>query len=331
MTALATRFCNAGLSLARRSFGVDIETTLLYDSLDGCACCGPSPIRRFAFLKGRHLEERLEHLLIGRMRVRSMLRKFIKDALRTSNLALVRYQSFDEMARDRETVQALKWLAQLPDESARVLLAACQNSKAQLKQDLFVLSELGFKRNGYFVEFGAASGVDLSNTYLLEKEFGWQGIVAEPARRWHPILRRNRSCHIETDCVWRESAATIVFNEVNEGEYSAIDSYSSLDLHRDKRERGTKYEVHTISLEDLLDKYKAPKVIDYLSIDTEGSEFDILQVFNFEKYRVRIITCEHNYEERRLQVAELLAKHGYVAKRQDISQFDDWYIDSREL
>ena len=52
-------------------------------------------------------------------------------------------------------------------------------SKAQLKQDLFVLATLNFKRNGYFVEFGATSGVDISNTCLLEFDFGWRGILAE--------------------------------------------------------------------------------------------------------------------------------------------------------
>jgi hypothetical protein len=44
-------------------------------------------------------------------------------------------------------------------------------SRAQLRQDLFVLSETQYKRNGYFVEFGATTGIDLSNTYLLETEF----------------------------------------------------------------------------------------------------------------------------------------------------------------
>jgi hypothetical protein len=53
-----------------------------------------------------------------------------------------------------------------------------EKSKAQLRQDLFVLSETHYKRNGYFVEFGAANGIDLSNTYLLETEFSWSGILA---------------------------------------------------------------------------------------------------------------------------------------------------------
>ena len=80
-----------------------------------------------------------------------------------------------------------------------------KESKAQLKQDVFALIENDFKRDGFFVEFGAANGVHLSNTYLLEKEFGWRGILAEPARMWHADLQRNRTCAIEMDCVWSKS------------------------------------------------------------------------------------------------------------------------------
>ena len=64
-----------------------------------------------------------------------------------------------------------------------------EKSRAQLKQDIFVLLETGFKRDGYFVEFGATNGVDLSNSWLLEKAFGWTGILAEPARIWHDDLK----------------------------------------------------------------------------------------------------------------------------------------------
>ena len=65
------------------------------------------------------------------------------------------------------------------------LLKAIRNSKSQLGQDIFALFEVGFKEGGYFVEFGATNGVSLSNTYVLEKEFAWGGILAEPAMRWH--------------------------------------------------------------------------------------------------------------------------------------------------
>ena len=53
-----------------------------------------------------------------------------------------------------------------------------------------------------------------------------------------------------------------------------------------KGKKGKKYRIKTISLEDLLLKYNAPVVIDYLSMDTEGSEYEILSAFNFDKYKI---------------------------------------------
>ena len=87
-------------------------------------------------------------------------------------------------------------------------------SKAQIFQDLFVLFLTNEKKGGYFVEFGATNGVTLSNTYCLEKSFGWDGILAEPARCWHAELNANRNCKIETNCVWDKSGEQLEFNEV---------------------------------------------------------------------------------------------------------------------
>ncbi len=76
----------------------------------------------------------------------------------------------------------------------------------------------------------------------------------------------------------------------------------------------------------MLDKYQAPSKIDYLSIDTEGSEYEILSNFNFDKYQIQVITCEHNFTPAREQVLSLLTSKGYVRKFDKVSQFDDWYV-----
>ena len=199
-------------------------------------------------------------------------------------------------------------------------------SKSQLRQDVFVLSELNFKRHGFFVEFGATNGVDLSNTHLLEKQYGWQGILAEPARLWHADLIANRQARIETKCVWKATGQSLVFNEAKSPELSTIQDFSSADLHAKAREGGDTYSVETISLLDLLEKHDAPREIDYLSIDTEGSEFDILENFDFDKYRIRIVTCEHNYSPMRERLHSLFTKNGYTRKYEQLSQFDDWYV-----
>jgi FkbM family methyltransferase len=204
--------------------------------------------------------------------------------------------------------------------------ALTAKSKAQLGQDMFVLAELGFKKDGYFVEFGATNGVDLNNTYLLEKEMGWKGILAEPARVWHDALKANRNCHISFDCIWSQSHEELEFNEVNAAELSTINNFSGNDEHAKTRETGNTYNVYTISLLDLLKKYNAPKEIDYLSIDTEGSEFDILNAFDFDAYKIKVITCEHNFTPMREEIYKLLTSKGYKRKHTEFSRFDDWYV-----
>jgi FkbM family methyltransferase len=200
-------------------------------------------------------------------------------------------------------------------------------SQSQYKQDIFVLTQLGFKRNGYFVEFGATNGLELSNTYLLEKEFNWTGILAEPAKCWHEELLKNRQCHIETDCVWNKTGEILKFNQVESANVSTIDLFTEIpDGHQKARRKSTVYEVNTISLMDMLEKYQAPKIIDYLSIDTEGSEYEILRGFNFEKYSFKVITCEHNHTSARDKIFKLLASKGYVRRFTHLSMCDDWYI-----
>jgi FkbM family methyltransferase len=200
-------------------------------------------------------------------------------------------------------------------------------SRSQYRQDIFVLTQLDFKTGGYFVEFGATDGMDLSNTYLLEKRFGWNGILAEPATAWHADLERNRLANIEKNCVWAESNTTLLFNEVDRAGLSTVEGFSDADFHGEARRKRRQYPVQTISLVDLLEKYRAPKVIDFLSVDCEGSEFSILENFDFAKYRFRVIVCEHNFTPMRERIYQLLAGNGYRRVYEEFSHVDDWYVD----
>ncbi|MCS6320057.1 MAG: FkbM family methyltransferase [Nitrospira sp.] len=201
-----------------------------------------------------------------------------------------------------------------------------QESKSQLLQDLFVMYELQEKPGGYFVEFGATNGVDSSNSYLMETRYSWNGILAEPGRIWHEQLKKNRRCRIDERCVWRESGAHVEFNQVTEPELSTIHAYSDTDRYSNSRTKGDRYLVETISLNELLQEHGAPAEIDYLSIDTEGSELDILSAFDFDRYRIKIVTCEHNFTEARDKICALLTSKGYVRKFLTFSQNDDWYV-----
>jgi FkbM family methyltransferase len=199
-------------------------------------------------------------------------------------------------------------------------------SKSQFRQDLFVLTELNFKDNGFFVELGASNGVNFSNTYLLETEFNWNGILAEPARVWHEDLSQNRRAKIDLDCVWKESGEKLNFTETDFALLSTISDFKSHDMHSKARDQGKIYTVNTVSLMDLLKRHNAPHQIDYLSIDTEGSEYEIIKDFDFDAYAISIITCEHNFTSNRKKIFDLLISKGYIRKFDHISNVDDWYI-----
>ncbi len=200
------------------------------------------------------------------------------------------------------------------------------SSHSQLFQDLFVLFCTKGRRNGFFVEFGATNGVTLSNSYLLEKEFAWQGILAEPAKDWHAALQKNRSAAIDTRCVWRKTGEHLDFVETEYGELSTLVEFKDKDNNKSGRQAGKTYSVETVSLNDLLAKYNSPGHIDYLSIDTEGSEFDILSALNFSRYAIDIMTVEHNYTQDRSKIRSLLASNGFVNVFEAISGFDDWFL-----
>ena len=203
-----------------------------------------------------------------------------------------------------------------------------RHSKSQLGQDILALSITGLKKPGFFVEFGAADGQALSNSHILEKHFGWSGILCEPSKSWHPALEKNRKCKIDTRCVYSASGEKISFSENYLGELSAITEYSEPNSHGLLKRTTSSYEVETISLQDLLVTHGAPKFIEFLSIDTEGSEFEILKNFDFQSFRFGAICVEHNFADTREKINSLLLANGYQQVHADLSDFDDWYVQS---
>jgi len=195
---------------------------------------------------------------------------------------------------------------------------------SQLGQDLWVIEQTGAKRNGFFVEFGATDGVRLSNTWLLETEFDWTGICAEPNPVMFEQLRANRRCITSSACIGGVSGQEVEF--ILADAFGGIADYAMADHHAQRRDDfrrdGKTMRVTTVSLEDFLIAHDAPRKIDYLSIDTEGSEYEILRHFPFDQWSIRLITVEHNRTPMRENIRQLLEPLGY--QRTEV-EFDDWY------
>jgi FkbM family methyltransferase len=260
-----------------------------------------------------------------------MLKRAIRKALRTRGKDLA---SISELEFYRSIDSSSMLYSQLAQGQRELIAPFLPYSKSQIAQDLFALAFSETSSPKFFVEFGATDGVTLSNTWLLENKLGWSGILAEPARHWHELLAQNRSCHIDKRCVAKTSGLKYQFLEVASGgttspELSSIEKYATNgDWASDLRlNNSSRYEVDTVSLDDLLDECDAPSDIQFLSLDTEGSELEILEGYTFGKRHIRSICVEHNYVDvNRRQINALLLENGYKQVLRHVSRFDDWYV-----
>lgn len=201
------------------------------------------------------------------------------------------------------------------------------DSRAQMHQDSWVVQETSGKRKGFFVEIGAFDGMRLSNTYVLEKNYDWSGILAEPSpTHTIPILSK-RSAKLCTRPVDSHSGNTVLMRfMVHDPELSSIDRVAEKDMHAEYRKKDhVEIAMETLSLNDLLSQYDAPRGIDYISIDTEGNEFDILSSFDFDKYKVNLFTIEHNFTDDEARIDALLFSKGYERVFREYTSFDAWY------
>jgi FkbM family methyltransferase len=205
-----------------------------------------------------------------------------------------------------------------------------RDARAQFFQDLWVLFELGDKRGGYFVEFGASDAESLSNSWLLEQHHAWRGVLAEPNPVNHSSLMASRRAELDTRCVYASTGLTMEFHATDDPVLSTLAQFSDRDFHASARTARQSIAVETVSLDDLLDDHRAPSTIDYLSVDTEGSEYDILAAYSFKRH-VRCISVEHNFTSARESIDALLRSKGYVHRFPYASRADSWYVHRRDL
>lgn len=199
-------------------------------------------------------------------------------------------------------------------------------------QDQFVLEVLDGLCGGYFLDSGASNGVRGSNTVVLESDYGWTGVCVEPNTSFFDELRSNRECHCVNCCLYdREGEVDFVEADVLGG---ILDEYDPRLLSLAKRVYRVAEDVNgrpqttpkrARMLRSLLKEFCAPRVLDYWSLDTEGSELSILRSFPFDEYAVRVVTVEHNnWYPVRDEIRALLEDKGY--RRVRALTVDDGYV-----
>ncbi len=209
---------------------------------------------------------------------------------------------------------------------------------SQLYQDMFAEFVTGDEVNKTFLEFGATDGINLSNSYSLEKFSNWKGVIAEPDPQWHKRLKSNRpDSTIIYDCIWTKSNEKLEFISSYYGELSTLEKYrfndkDSMPGNTKNRNNNSKtIKVNTISLNDLINIKFNKKTPLYISIDTEGSEYEIIKSFDFNNYRPQVFTIEHNHTIFEKKIDDVLKLHNYKRIFEKLTAFDGWYVSEEAL
>jgi FkbM family methyltransferase len=191
-------------------------------------------------------------------------------------------------------------------------------------------------RGGYYVELGAADGIGFSNTLLFEMKKGWSGILIEPSPSNFLKCIENRSsqnkffCNACTSFEYTEKFVEMIYahymsialgvpSDISAPEDHALagEKYLATD-----KERTYRFGAEARPLNDLLIEAGAPKLIDFLSLDVEGVELEVLKGIDHKAFQFKLMCIETRSPER---VTEYLRQFGYYHQEQ-ISHHDHLYL-----
>ncbi|MEK0436664.1 MAG: hypothetical protein RLZZ530_630 [Pseudomonadota bacterium] len=169
---------------------------------------------------------------------------------------------------------------------------------SQAGQDKFI-NNLFFRgmKNGFFVEIGAYNGIDGSNCYFFEKFLNWSGLAIEPSPSQFLSLQKNRRCKCINKAVAKKSEK-IEFIDVIKG-YTAMSGINNSSYQKTleiiKKDLRTVLDKKIIQAATFSEIVEYNYLIDYLSIDVEGGEMDILESIDFNLYKIKVLSVENNY------------------------------------
>src|SRR5574343_450566 len=187
---------------------------------------------------------------------------------------------------------------------------------SQLGQDALVLAVLNDMEYGVFVEIGVGNGIRMSNTYILEQVFGWSGLLVEPNPCFHHSIRETRAAILEPVAAFSFDNMELDFICANE--VSTLVEYRNADCYD---RVGNIITVPSMTMNTMLKKHGIHH-FDYLSLDTEGSEMDVLMGLDLTEYRPTVINVEHNHTSAKQDIINLMADYGYVQVLEQISSWD---------
>jgi len=190
-----------------------------------------------------------------------------------------------------------------------------ENQDKYLEENIFK----GYK-NGFFIDVGAHDGVTINNTLYFEKNNNWKGINIEPIENVYNKLVINRPKCININCaVYNNDGETDFicnngYTEMISGIKDTFDERHNMRLLYENSIMGSTTElikVKTLKLKTILDKYNI-RHVNYLSIDVEGAEFEVIKSIDFDKVFIDVIGFENNYEDTSIPIVKYLENKNYI-------------------
>ena len=201
---------------------------------------------------------------------------------------------------------------------------------SQESQDKYLETNIFKKyKNGFFVDVGAHDGITINNTLYFEKNCNWKGINIEPIKEVFDKLVFNRPNNININCaICNKDGETEFFcnkgyTEMLSGIKDTFDPRHLERLEYENRETNSTTEIikiYTKKLETILDENNIFH-INYLTIDVEGAEFEVIKSINFDKVFIDIIEFENNYKDKSVQIIEYLENKNYIVIYSSIDIF----------
>nr|QGT50062.1 hypothetical protein Helico4rc_1820 [uncultured Helicobacter sp.] len=195
-------------------------------------------------------------------------------------------------------------------------LSNLQNERfeGQLGQDALAYSILRQKKNGFFVDIGAHDGISINNSYLFER-LGWSGFCVEANPQTYAALKKNRKCDTYNLAIFSKNIGmtTLV---ASDSDCSALDTLE-INLTQSHKERIDKLggaktiSVQTATFNEIMQHYPDVFHIDFMTLDVEGGEMEVLRGIDFDKYTFSVMTIEHNYTDAKYQIIDFLHTKGY--------------------
>jgi len=195
-------------------------------------------------------------------------------------------------------------------------MQTARNSYSQKGEDVEIDRLLGNKRHGFYVDVGANDPVRFNNTYRFYKR-GWRGINIEPDIESYEKIKRMRKRDVNLNFgVGSRAGRLKLYRFIPH----TLTTFSKEEADRCVGEgyvlKGVQ-EVEVKKLALVLENYLRRTKIDFMSVDTEGFDLEVLKGNNWRRFRPRVLCVEStpgirlkNGEEQR-EVGEFLVRHKY--------------------